>query len=63
MKYRHYAPKGELVVVDGEPGKVVSYINEQTALREAQEADRDHRDAGAAGTIPCFQYQGCRVQG
>lgn len=36
MKYRHYAPKGELVVVDGEPGKVVSYINEQTALREAQ---------------------------
>jgi len=36
MKYRHYAPKGELVIVEGEPQKVVQYINEQTALHEAQ---------------------------
>ncbi len=27
MKYRHYAPKGKLVIVEGEPGQVVSYIN------------------------------------
>ena len=32
MKYRHYAPKGELIIVEGEPEKVVNYINEQTAL-------------------------------
>ena len=32
MKYRHYAPKGELVIVEGEPDKVVEYINEQTRL-------------------------------
>lgn len=32
MKYRHYAPKGELVIVEGEPEAVVSYINEQTSL-------------------------------
>lgn len=36
MKYRHYAPKGELVIVEGEPQKVVRYINEQAALREAE---------------------------
>ncbi len=32
MKYRHYAPKGELVIVEGTPENVVNYINEQTAL-------------------------------
>jgi L-threonylcarbamoyladenylate synthase len=34
MKYRHYAPKGELVIVEGEPLKVVSFINEQTRLHK-----------------------------
>jgi L-threonylcarbamoyladenylate synthase len=29
MKYRHYAPKGELVIVEGEPENIVKYINEQ----------------------------------
>lgn len=28
MKYRHYAPKGELTIVSGEPGKVIAYVNE-----------------------------------
>ncbi len=36
MKYRHYAPKGELVIVEGEPQKVVRYINQQAALHEAE---------------------------
>lgn len=37
MKYRHYAPKGELVIVEGEPEKVAAYINGQTASdREAR---------------------------
>lgn len=27
MKYRHYAPKGELTIVDGESAKVVDWIN------------------------------------
>lgn len=30
MKYRHYAPKGELTIVEGDADKVVAYINEQT---------------------------------
>lgn len=36
MKYRHYAPKGELVLVEGNPEAVVSYINEQTRMRKAR---------------------------
>ncbi|MBQ9142353.1 MAG: threonylcarbamoyl-AMP synthase [Lachnospiraceae bacterium] len=30
MKYRHYAPKGELTIVTGESKQVTEYINEQT---------------------------------
>ena len=31
MKYRHYAPKGDLTVVDGEAESVITYINTQVA--------------------------------
>lgn len=30
MKYRHYAPAGELTIVDGETKQVVAYINKET---------------------------------
>ena len=30
MKYRHYAPKGELTIVSGDAGRVIEYINAQT---------------------------------
>lgn len=36
MKYRHYAPKGELVLVEGNPEKVLSYINGQTKMHQEQ---------------------------
>lgn len=36
MKYRHYAPKGEIVIVEGEQDDVVRYINEQAAVHEAR---------------------------
>ncbi|MCR5669617.1 MAG: threonylcarbamoyl-AMP synthase [Butyrivibrio sp.] len=29
MKYRHYAPKGELTIVSGDENRVVSYINDR----------------------------------
>lgn len=32
MKYRHYAPRGELVIVEGAPDRVTGYINEQAGL-------------------------------
>ena len=31
MKYRHYAPKGELTIVEGEPEQVTVYMNRQAA--------------------------------
>lgn len=36
MKYRHYAPKGELTIVSGKPGEVVDYVNEQTRIFREQ---------------------------
>ena len=35
MKYRHYAPKGELTIVQGEEKHVLSYINKQAATDAA----------------------------
>lgn len=35
MKYRHYAPKGDLTVVEGNPAAVVEYINHRTARDRA----------------------------
>ncbi len=34
MKYRHYAPRGELTIVHGEPDRVVPYINERTGATD-----------------------------
>lgn len=36
MKYRHYAPKGQLTIVEGEMERVITWINQ--ALREHQKA-------------------------
>lgn len=35
MKYRHYAPAGDLVIVQGSPEAVTAYINERAALDKA----------------------------
>ncbi len=37
MKYRHYAPKGDLTIVSGKQEDVIAYINRQTALARNQE--------------------------
>ena len=34
MKYRHYAPKGDLTVVDGETESVIAYINDQVKMMQ-----------------------------
>lgn len=36
MKYRHYAPKGNLMIVTGEEEDVIRYINEACAQAEAE---------------------------
>ncbi len=37
MKYRHYAPKGDLKIVSGKTDRVVSYINEKTSEAETHD--------------------------
>ena len=36
MKYKHYAPKADLVLVDGEAQRVVGKINELVAKKQAE---------------------------
>lgn len=45
MKYRHYAPKGELALVEGSPEAVVQYINEQARRHRG-----DNKKTGVIGT-------------
>ena len=35
MKYRHYAPRGDLTIVEGRPRKAAAYINEQLTAAAA----------------------------
>lgn len=57
MKYRHYAPKGELTIVSGESGRVIGYINDKIASKRKE----GHR-VGVIGTsetiesyLPCVK--------
>ncbi|MGN0133032.1 MAG: L-threonylcarbamoyladenylate synthase [Lachnospiraceae bacterium] len=45
MKYRHYAPHGDLVIVKGETDSVISYVNKQIE-KDLQE----HRKVGVIAT-------------
>ncbi len=45
MKYRHYAPKGQLMIVQGPQDEVVSYINEET-----KKAAGEGKRVGVIGT-------------
>ena len=61
MKYRHYAPKGELTIVDGEKDCVVEYINTQVLQKKS-----DNKKTGVIGTnasIAQDQADVCRSVG
>ena len=49
MKYRHYAPKGEITIVSGERQKVVDFIKRRIASGEKKRV----------GVICCSQDAGC----
>lgn len=55
MKYRHYAPKGRLIIVEGEPDKVAVQIN---AL--VQEKEKEHRKAAVIATEESKAAYRCR---
>ena len=50
MKYRHYAPKGELTIVEGDPKKVAAYINEQTAAHKSRGEKTGNHEQTAQGS-------------
>jgi len=52
MKYRHYAPQGELVVVKGAPDRVISYISEKTA----EDSSSGHRTGVIAPDSDLARY-------
>lgn len=52
MKYKHYAPKADLVLVDGEEKKVVAKINALT--KEAMAAGKKVGIIGTDETIDCY---------
>ena len=61
MKYRHYAPKGELTIIDGETKKVTAYINEQTSRLQAE----GHKVGivGTDATIAKYRGDVCKSAG
>lgn len=61
MKYRHYAPKGSLVIVDGEEARVTAYINEQLERLRRE----GHRTGviGTDATIARYKGDVCKSAG
>lgn len=61
MKYRHYAPKGSLVIVAGDSDKVVSYINTECAA--AKQAGKRTGVLCTEETVGCYQADGVKCMG
>lgn len=61
MKYRHYAPKGDLTIVAGEAWKVIDYINEQTM--QAAAGGKKVGVIGTDATIGQYHAQVCKSAG
>lgn len=61
MKYRHYAPKGELIIVTGEESHVQAYINTQAGLH--QRAGYRTGVIASAETIAFYQASVRRAAG
>jgi L-threonylcarbamoyladenylate synthase len=58
MKYRHYAPKGDLTIIDGAEDKVVARINELV-----QSGLKAHKRVGVIGTDATInRYTGTSVK-
>ncbi|MDE6388231.1 MAG: threonylcarbamoyl-AMP synthase [Lachnospiraceae bacterium] len=61
MKYRHYAPKGDMTLVSGDAGRVAEYINEQIDFFKKQ-----NKKTGVIGTddnIAVYRADICKSVG
>ena len=52
MRYRHYAPKGDLSIVEGSPEEVIAYINR--AVSNARETERKTGVIATAESAPYY---------
>ncbi len=56
MKYRHYAPKGQMTIVEGDIEKVISYINEKV-----EELEKDGRKIAVIATEETLSRYKCKI--
>lgn len=56
MKYRHYAPKGQMTIVEGDIEKVISYINEKV-----EEFEKDGRKIAVIATEETLSRYKCKI--
>lgn len=61
MKYRHYAPKGELTIVTGAEDAVIAYINEQ--LEQQRQKRKRTGVIGTDRTIERYHADVCKSAG
>ena len=61
MKYRHYAPKAELTIIDGESSRVIEYINSE--LRRLKKEGYITGVIAADDTIKQYQADICKTIG
>ncbi|MDO4477477.1 MAG: L-threonylcarbamoyladenylate synthase [Lachnospiraceae bacterium] len=61
MRYRHYAPKAELSIVEGTPESVVKYIDER--VREAERAGKKAAVMASAETAGAYSAGHVHVMG
>lgn len=53
MKYRHYAPKGNLTIVEGQEARVLAYINEK--IREQKRSGKKTGVIATSETVTAYQ--------
>jgi len=61
MKYRHYAPKGEITIISGEEKKVIEVINERT--EKMHERGEKVGVIGTEGTVALYRADSVKCAG
>ena len=61
MRYRHYAPKGELTIVEGNPGDVIAYINR--GISNAGEAGKKTGVIASRENASCYSADSVKIIG
>lgn len=57
MKYKHYAPKGNITIVKGDKSKVTAYINQMLEDKRASDGSRKYAVMCAEENVPCYRAE------